>query len=69
MKRDINKAAMSGQTACLKYKQDDLSLEETRELMKRARSSDTDALLKAIATAYYMGYATGQRRGAAAANA
>lgn len=68
MKRNIDKAALSGQTACLKYKQDDLSLEETRELMKRARSGDTDALLTAIATAYYMGYTTGQRRGAAAGN-
>ena len=63
MKRDINKAAGRGALACREHKQDDLSLSETNELVARACSGESDALINAIATAYYMGYATGQRRG------
>jgi len=31
--------------------------------MKRARGSETDALINTIAAAYYAGYTAGQRRG------
>jgi len=63
MKRNFDKYAEAGAAACRRNKADDLTITEVAELMKRARGSETDALINTIAAAYYAGYTAGQRRG------
>ena len=63
-KRYIQKYAdLGGAIIWNHHKTDDLSTSEALELISKANEAEPDALIHAITTAYYMGYAVGHRRG------
>lgn len=60
--RSIEEYAELGRQLTENNRRDDLSITETAKLMQTAGAGDSDRLLKAIATAFYMGYAAGYKR-------
>lgn len=60
-KRNIDKMAENGRA--IVHRLDDLAISESIELLKRAADPNTDSIINTIATAFYMGYAAGYKRG------
>lgn len=63
--RNVDKYAERGSLLVENWRNDDLSIAETMKLLQMAGDTgDTEKMLDAIATAFYMGYAAGyDRRG------